>query len=114
VAAAASANSANGSAVAAGAGAGAGAGVVQRACASGDCQTVVGIDYFNGYKGKSFPAADADECCALCVKASKDCWAATLYQKRCYFKPKVTVTVAGTFVRWAWLPVVTCYPAPPG
>ena len=66
---------------------GGGFGVVQRACASGACQTIAGIDYNNGFKGKSPKAATADECCALCVAAPKDCWAATLYHGVCYFKP---------------------------
>ena len=33
-------------------------------------------------------AASADECCALCVADPAHCWAATLYEGVCYFKPK--------------------------
>ena len=69
-------------------GAGGGTGVVQRSCASGACQTIVGIDYSNGFKGKAPKAATADACCALCVAAGPgQCWAATLYGGVCYFKP---------------------------
>eukprot|EP00937_MAST-01D_sp_MAST-1D-sp2_P000903 g903.t1 len=66
---------------------GGGFGVVQRACAHGACQAITGIDYHNGFSGKAPKADTAEQCCDLCRADPADCWAATLYQGVCYFKP---------------------------
>ena len=54
---------------------------------SGACQTISGIDYHNGFVGKAPKAASAAACCALCAADPASCWAATLYNGVCYFKP---------------------------
>ena len=62
-------------------------GVVQRTCGSGACEAIAGIDYHNGFVGKAPKASSVDECCALFVADPDSCWAATLYNGICYFKP---------------------------
>jgi hypothetical protein len=67
-----------------------------RECVDGDCTVVVGIDYYNGYKGKAPKASSTGECCKLCTADPQNCWAATLYDGVCYFKPKGGRNVQGS------------------
>jgi hypothetical protein len=48
---------------------------------------VPGADYDQGFVGVTKPAASPQECCDLCAADPANCWAASLWQGTCFFKP---------------------------
>jgi hypothetical protein len=58
--------------------------------AAATCSVVPGADYDQGFVGVTKNASSAQECCDLCAADPANCWAASLWQGTCFFKPTAT------------------------
>ena len=54
------------------------------------CSFVPGADYDQGFVGVTKNASTPQECCDLCAADPTNCWAASLWQGTCFFKPTAT------------------------
>jgi beta-mannosidase len=81
-------------------------------CGDVNCTFVSGLDYDQGFIGKTPAAANAQDCCNLCAADPADCYAASFYEGTCYFKPSGKPFSWGTGVVSVFPPGATPPPQP--